>query len=64
MRIEHQAIDENLSLGELDRSDFNIQTGAYLIENTIDAPSENPADAGNKQFFPCGPKCKDHQKKK
>ena len=42
-----ETIDENLSFGELKGTDFNVETGADFIDDTIDTPPQEPACAGN-----------------
>ena len=44
-RIEHQAVDQHLALGELERLDAKLETGVEFVDGAIGAPPHRPAHA-------------------
>ena len=44
-RIEHQAVDQHLPLGQLERLDAQLEAGIEFVDGAIGAPAQRPAHA-------------------
>jgi hypothetical protein len=54
--IEHQAIDQHLALGQLERLDAKLETFVELVDGAIGAPPHRPAHARHQDAVDRGPR--------